>query len=260
MVARVTLRFYAELNDFLESSRRHAAFEVEVAGRRPVGAIVAAQGVPAAAVELVLVNGRSVDLSCPVEAGDRVGVFPVFESFDVTPLLRLRQRPLRVSRFVLDVHLGRLATYLRLLGFDTLYRNDYADGELVRVAAAERRILLTRDRALLRRRAVTHGYRVRQTDPRRQIAEVLQRFDLRRSAAPFERCLRCNERLRPVPKEVVADRLAERTRRDHGEFVLCPGCDRVLWKGSHYARMARFVATLLDVSVAAAGPPSRRFV
>ncbi len=242
---RVTLRFYAELNDHLAPDRRRVAFAVESGGRQSVGELIEAAGVPTAEVDLVLVNGRSVGLAHRVGEGERVSVFPVFESLDVTPLVELPGRPLRVTRFVLDTHLGRLAAYLRLLGFDTLYRNDWDDPELVRVSAGERRILLSRDRGLLERRAVTHGYRVRETRPRRQLAEVVERFDLGRSAAPFTRCLACNEPLVPVPKEAVRERLPPRTRREHDEFRLCRRCDRVLWRGSHYRRMRRLVEAVL---------------
>lgn len=241
----ITLRFYAELNDHLAPERRQVAFEVAATGRGSVGEVIEALGVPRAEVDLVLVEGRSVDLSHPVGEGDRVSVFPVFESLDITPVLEVRERPLRRTRFVLDTHLGRLATYLRLLGFDALYRNDYDDPELVRVSVDERRILLTRDRALLERRELTHGYSVRETSPRRQLAEVVERFDLPGSAAPFTRCLVCNERLRPVPKEAVLERLPPRTRQEHDEFRICPGCDRVVWKGSHYRRMRQFVDAVL---------------
>lgn len=245
MPSTLTLRFYAELNDHLEPGRRQRAFELAAAEGAAVGEVIEALGVPTAEVDLVLANGRSVDLSQRVAAGDRISVFPVFESLDITPVLAVRSRPLRQTRFVLDVHLGRLAKYLRLLGFDSLYRNDAGDAELVRVSLAERRILLTRDRALLRRRALTHGHQVQQTNPRRQLAEVLERFDLRRAAAPFTRCLRCNEPLRPVPREAVAERLPPRTRREHQELWICRGCDRVLWRGSHYRRMRRFVEAVL---------------
>lgn len=245
MPVSVTLRFYAELNDHLEPDRRQRAFEQAPAAGATVGEVIESLGVPAAEVDLVLANGRSVGLGHRVGEGDRISVFPVFESFDVTPVLAVRSRPLRRTRFVLDVHLGRLARYLRLLGFDSLYRNDAEDPELVRISVDEKRILLTRDRALLRHRALTHGYEVRQTDPRGQLAEVLERFDLRRAATPFTRCLRCNERLRAVPKEAVAERLPPRTRREHEEFRICPGCDRVLWRGSHYRRMRRFVEAVL---------------
>ena len=207
--------------------------------------MIEALGVPHTQVDLILVDGWSVDFSYRVAPGDRISVFPVFESVDITPLLEVRPRPLRQTRFVLDTHLGRLATYLRLMGFDTLYRNDYDDSELVRISVGETRILLTRDRGLLKRRALTHGYSVRETNPRRQLGEVLDRFDLRRSAAPFTRCLRCNGCLRLVPKEAVLERLPPRTRRDYDEFRICRGCDRVVWQGSHYQRMRRLVDAVL---------------
>lgn len=246
MPVSLTLRFYAELNEFLEPDRRQRAFELAAAAGAAVAEVIEALGVPPAEVDLVLANGRSVDLAYRVREGDRISVFPVFESLDITPVLAVRSRPLRETRFVLDVHLGRLAKYLRLLGFDSLYRNDVDDAELVRVSLEERRILLTRDRGLLRRRALTHGYEVRQTNPRRQLVEVLGRFDLRRAAAPFTRCLRCNEPLRAVPEEAVAERLPRRTRQVHQELRICRGCDRVLWRGSHYRRMRRFVDAILD--------------
>jgi uncharacterized protein with PIN domain len=244
-MALVTIRFYAELNDFLEPNRRQLAFEQTSTGRQSIKDMIEALGVPHTEVDLILVNGRSVDFSYLVEERDRISVFPVFESVDIKPLVRVRPRPLRVTRFVLDTHLGRLATYLRLLGFDSLYRNDFDDAELVRISTGERRALLTRDRGVLKRKAVTHGYYVRETHPRRQLVEVLRRFDLARSATPFARCLSCNERLRSVPKETVEDRLPERTRLYYDEFKICPGCDRILWQGSHYRRMRRFVVAVL---------------
>ena len=248
MPTRITLRFYAELNDLLEPERRQVAFGYACEGRPTVGEVIDAVGVPRSQVDLLLVGGRSVGFSHPVEDGDRVSVFPVFETLDVTPVAAVRQEPLRRTRFVLDTHLGRLATYLRLLGFDTLYRNDYDDPELVRISVEEKRILLTRDRALLERRAVTHGYSVKGTDPRPQLREIVDHFDLRRQAAPFSRCLRCNEPLRPVPREAVLERLPPRTRREQHEFRVCLRCDRVVWRGSHYRRMRRLVDVVLGSS------------
>ena len=136
-------------------------------------------------------------------------------------------------RFVLDVHLGRLATYLRLAGFDTVYRNDLDDAELAEIAAGGR-VLLTRDHELLKRRAVTRGYWVRTTAPRSQLAEVLRRFDLSGAVRPFSRCLRCNVLVRPVAKAEVAEELPPRTRQFYDEFVRCPTCDRIYWRGGHY--------------------------
>ena len=180
--------------------------------------VIESLGVPHTEVDLILVNGASVGFDYLVRDGDRVSVYPVFESLDITPLVRVRPQPLRETRFVLDIHLGKLAVFLRMLGFDSLYRNDYRDDELARISHAEGRILLTRDRGLLKRSLVTHGYLVRSDDPREQLAEVIHRFDLRDAIQPLERCLRCNGELEPVAKEEVADRLPPRTREHYDTF------------------------------------------
>jgi len=230
-------RFYAELNDFLPPERRMVPFDYAFDGRQTVKHLIESLGVPHTEVDLVLVNGRSVDFTELVQEGDSVSVYPVFEAFDIAPVSRVRPQPLRHTKFVLDAHLGRLAAYLRMLGFDTLYRNDYTDQELARISAEEHRILLTRDRGLLKRSEVTHGYCVREAAPRRQLAEVVRRFDLAGSTAPFMRCLVCNEPLRAVAKEDVAERMPPVSRRHYHELRECPGCGRLFWNGSHYRRM-----------------------
>jgi uncharacterized protein with PIN domain len=146
---------------------------------------------------------------------------------------------------VLDTHLGQLAAYLRMLGFDTLYRNDYPDDELARIASQEQRILLTRDRGLLKRGIIVYGYYVRETDPRRQMVEILRRYQLDGVIAPFRRCIRCNGPLRAVQKADIADRLAPKTREFYQEFSMCAACDQIYWKGSHYERMRQFIEGLL---------------
>jgi hypothetical protein len=237
-------RFYAELNDFLPPSRRFVAFRESFEVRGSVKDMIESLGVPHTEVDLILANGESVDFSYLVQEGDRISVYPVFESIDITPVLRVRPRPLRQTRFVLDIHLGRLANYLRMLGFDALYRNDYRDEELARLSCDQERILLTRDRNLLKRRAVQHGYCLRETRPRRQLLEVLERFDLSGSMGAFTRCLRCNGLLEAVSKEVVADRLPPQTREHYQEFHQCASCGQVYWKGSHYQRMQQFIESL----------------
>jgi uncharacterized protein with PIN domain len=238
-------RFYAELNDFLPADKRQGAFAHSFVGRVAVKDMIEALGVPHTEVELILVNGVSVDFTYPVQEGDRISVYPVFEAIDVTPLVRVRPQPLREPRFVLDTHLGRLAAYLRMLGFDTLYRNDYPDEELARVSSQEGRILLTRDRGLLKRNTVTHGYCVREMDPREQVREVVQRFDLYGAVSPFRRCMRCNGLLQPVAKEAIIERLEPKTQEYYDEFRTCQGCGRVYWKGSHYQRMQRLIERIL---------------
>lgn len=238
-------RFYAELNDFLPRSRRQIAFDQMFEGRVSIKHMIEALGIPHPEVDLVLVNGQSVDFSYLVQDGDRISVYPVFESINITPVVRVRPQPLRESRFVLDTHLGRLAAYLRMLGFDTFYRNDFADEELAQISSQEARILLTRDRGLLKRNEVTHGYCVRGTNPRRQLVGVLRRFDLFQMVAPFTRCIRCNGSLRPVRKEAISHRLQPKTRQYYDEFRICQKCDRIYWKGSHYQRMQQFIQRVL---------------
>ena len=240
-MSQAYFRFYAELNDFLPASRRQVAFVHAFEMNAAVKDLVEALGAPHTEVDLILVNGESVDFSYRLQDGDRVSVYPVFESLDVSELVRVRPRPLREVKFVLDTHLGKLAVYLRMLGLDTLYRNDCQDDEVAHISASQGRVLLTKDRGLLKRSAVTHGYCVRAIRPREQVVEVLRRFDLLGSIAPFCRCLRCNGLLYPVPKEEIADRLLPKTRQYYQEFYLCDACGQIYWAGSHLQRMQRFV-------------------
>jgi uncharacterized protein with PIN domain len=234
-------RFYAELNDFLSPDRRQVTFAHAFELPASIKDMIEALGVPHTEVDLILANGESVDFTYLVRDGDCISVYPVFESLDIAAVLRVRPQPLRQPCFVLDTHLGRLAVYLRLLGFDSLYRNDYSDDELARICSEERRILLTRDRGLLKRNQVTHGYCVRTTDPRQQLAEVVRRFDLTDAITPFCRCLRCNGPLRPVSKEAILDQLPPLTAQYYDEFSRCETCGRVYWPGSHYRRMRELV-------------------
>ena len=242
---RALFRFYAELNDFLPPSRRQVSFDQAFDGRPAVKDLVEAIGVPHTEVDLILVDGCSVDFAYPVRNDMRISVYSVFESIDIGAVTRVRAAPLRETRFVLDVHLGRLCRYLRLAGFDTLYRVDARDAELAVISSEEGRILLTRDENLLKRKIVTRGYSVRHTSPRHQLSEVLQRFDLFGRVEAFRRCLRCNGLLRPVSKAEVSDRLLPKTRQHYDAFHMCRDCDRIYWKGSHYEAMNRFLTDVL---------------
>jgi hypothetical protein len=238
---RATIRCYAELNDFLARERRQVAFEHAWVGRVSVKDLLEGLGVPHGEVDLLLVNGESSGFDHLVEDGDRVAAYPVFESFDIASETKVRPEPLRQTRFVLDVHLGRLAAFLRLAGFDALYRRDYADEELAAISAASKRILLSRDQALLKRRIVTHGYYVRSTEPARQLAEVVRRFDLRRAARPFTRCTVCNGAVTAVSREEAGDRVPPRSRQFYDDYRRCQDCGRVYWKGTHYERLRRLL-------------------
>jgi uncharacterized protein with PIN domain len=237
----VELRFYEELNDFLPEDRRKKSFHLRFRGTPSVKDVVESAGVPHTEIDVILVNGESVGFEHRLKGGERVAVYPPFERFDVSSLTRLRPRPLRKPKFIVDVHLGKLARYLRLLGFDTVYERDLDDAEIASRSRGERRIVLTRDRGLLKRSAVARGYLVRAAKADLQLLEVIEAFDLRGEVAPFSRCLRCNGPVRPVERERVEDRLPHYTRLQYDRFRRCESCGNVYWAGAHFARLQSLV-------------------
>lgn len=241
----VTIRFYEELNDFLPAKIRKSPFVRECAPGCSAKALIEDLGVPHTEVDLILANGQSVDFSYRLREGDLLSVFPVFESWDIGSLSRVRAVPLRETRFALDVHLGKLARLLRMTGFDAFYENDLTDEELVRAARREKRIVLSRDRGLLKRRLVSHGYLVKSLEPRKQLSEVLRRFDLSARVRMFGRCVLCNVPLQKVEKETVISLIPPVVAETYSEFSRCPSCGRVFWKGTHWERMKKLAAEVL---------------
>ncbi|MDY6827473.1 MAG: Mut7-C RNAse domain-containing protein [Bacillota bacterium] len=246
MSSTIYVRFYAELNDFLPPEKQQITFTCSVFGKPTVKDLIESLGAPHTEVDLILVNGTSAGFSHYLTHGDRLSVYPVFESLDIKPILKVRPEPLREPRFILDTHLGKLASYLRMCGFDTLYRNDYDDSELATVSKREHRILLTRDRGLLKRSVVSHGYLVREDEPSKQAAEILRRFDLAGMVRPFRLCLRCNVKLETVSKESVRDKVPPRVFNINEEFCRCPECGRIYWQGTHYQKMEGFIHSLIS--------------
>ena len=239
--ALASFRFYEELNDFLPRHRRKRPIEYRCARAATVKNAIEALGVPHTEVELILANGESVDLSYPVCDGDYISVYPQFECFDVRELLKIRSWPLRDLRFIADAHLGGLARLLRMLGFDTLYSNDYRDEQIRAIAQAENRVVLTRDRDLLKCRNVTHGCFVHALRPREQLREIVDRLQLDAGARPLTRCLHCNLPLSPIDRNAIAERLPPRVAQSYELFCWCEGCDRVYWEGSHWQRMRELI-------------------
>ncbi|MFP4114411.1 MAG: Mut7-C RNAse domain-containing protein [Spirochaetota bacterium] len=236
-MATVALRFYEELNDFLPPERRKTAFSVAIDGTPSVKDVIERCGVPHPEVDLVLVDGRSVGWDERLSGGERVAVYPVFESIDIGEAQRLRPEPLREPRFAVDASLGALATLLRLLGFSATYEKDQADAALVALASREQRILLTRDREILKRSLVSRGYYVRSSVPEEQAAEVVARFDLAAIARPFSRCTACGGALRPATSDEVEANVPPRSREAYDEFFVCARCGKAFWRGSHWEEL-----------------------
>ena len=193
MISKIQLRFYEELNDFLPPERRKCLFSYTFEGDLQVSALLRDLHVPLELVELVLVNGNSVGFSFLLKGGDRVSVYPVIESLDIGSIARVRKKPLRQIRFLVDPGLRRLAAYLRLFGFDTLVSDCITGEEMILTTEESRRILLTRNAGLLQNPSATRIHLVQQNKPRHQLAEILSRYDLYGMAAPFSRCPSCNK-------------------------------------------------------------------
>jgi len=235
------IRFYEELNDFLPASKRKRDTRARFHEGDTAKALIESLGVPHTEVDLLLVNGQSSTFDRQILDGDRISVYPVFEALEIGSVTRVRPNTLRRIRFVLDVHLGRLAKLLRMLGFDTLYRNNYDDRSISRISSDEHRIILTRDRELLKRSIITHGYCLRSDQPMQQLIEVLKRFDLNEKVQPFSRCLRCNSVLAEIDPSEAAFRVPAYVARTYSQFKRCPDCGRVYWQGSHWEQMKRML-------------------
>jgi uncharacterized protein with PIN domain len=257
---RVTVR--GDLGAFLRPAARGVG---AVTVSRPINGhpaakdVIEASGVPHPEVAALLVNGRPVDLASRLSDGDEVDVLPWADAarLGLPPATPPVPDDAGAPRFVVDGHLGRLAAYLRMLGFDTWYRSDAADDELAAVAASEARIVLTRDRGLLKRSAVRRGAFVRADRPVEQLVETARRFGLLERATPFGRCIRCNGRLGEVSRAEVLDRLEPLTRRHYRDFRRCDGCGAVYWRGSHHARMSRLIERVTAEASAAAAEAGR---
>ena len=243
---RATFRFYEELNDFIPPDRRKIAFDYAFNGTPSVKDSIEAIGVPHPEIDLILVDDVSVGFDHLLNGGERVAVYPMFERVDISSLTRLRPKPLREPRFVVDVHLGKLARYLRLLGFDTIYDRDYDDATIMAISVEQRRLILTRDKGLLRRKEVTRGYWLRNIQPRLQIAEVVKAFDLHKLVRVFSRCMVCNHTLETVAEASVRDALPAGLRGRFEQVSQCPGCGRSYWPGSHYDRLVDLVRSLVS--------------
>ena len=238
-------RFYAGLNDFLAPHRRHREFACACARAATAKHMIEALGVPHTEVTILLVNGESCGFDRLLRDGDRVAVYPAFKTLDVRPLQRLAALPAGPLRFAADVHLGGLARMLRMAGFDTLYDQHADDPDLAALAAREARIVLTRDRDLLKRRNVAHGCYVRALKAADQLKEIVERLDLAAQARPFTLCLHCNAPLHAVDKALVLDQLPPAVQAAHTEFSICDVCHGVFWKGSHWKRMCEVLANLV---------------
>jgi len=240
----VHLRFYEELNDFLPLDKRKIRFSHSFKNHPSIKDMIESLGIPHTQVDFILSNNNSVDFNYIVQNGDDISVYPIFESLNIQNISKLRPTPLRQIKFIADVHLGKLARYLRMLGFDTIYKNDFLKREIIKIAKSEKRIILSRSRELLKIKDITHGYCIASTDTEKQLKLILNRFDLTKNIKPFSRCMICNSKLKSVPKEKIIDKVPPKVKELQNDFAQCPNCKKIYWKGTHYIRMKKFIDNL----------------
>lgn len=247
-MATATFNIYDELNFFLPRRHKNKPITHEWDWKASVKDMIESLGIPHPEIDLLIVNDRSVDLDYIVQDGDGIHVYPMpyFQTHPHPDKTRIIPEYKGRPRFILDTHLGRLASYLRMMGFDTLYRNDYPDDELAEVSNAEQRILLTRDVGLLKRSLVVYGYYVRNTNPRKRLHEIAERYHLIDQVEPFTFCMRCNGHLHPVNKTDVMAQLTEKTATFYDTFHQCSACEQIYWKGSHYVKMEKLLDEVIN--------------
>lgn len=247
-MAKATFKLHGALNFFLPPKKQHTLITMNFDWRGSLKDMLEAIGPPHPEVELVTVNGASVAWDYIMQDSDHVEAYPLFDALKIPDKVRLIPPYPGRPRFILDTHLGKLAGYLRMMGFDTLYRNDYEDDVLAQVSHDEQRIVLTRDVGVLKRGIVVYGYFVRHTDPRQRIHEINQRYNLADYVQPFKHCMRCNGLLVSADKDSVRAEIPEDTAEFYDEFHRCQSCQRIYWKGSHYTKLTCLIDDVLRAS------------
>jgi len=253
-LADITLVFHGNLVELLPRKETDNGEVHHVLERRAsVKDVVESFGVPHPEIKQLKTNGHPIGFNYIVADRDWIEVWPLAPFCDVFTATILRPEPLTGISFVVDANVGKLAVLLRMAGFDTLYHPDFSDGVLARTAASDQRILLTRDRNLLKRKNVIFGHLIREMEPWQQLLEVVCLYRLAEKLQPFCRCLRCNTLLVPVAKEKIIQRLEPLTIKYYDSFQLCSSCDKIYWPGSHRQAMQRQLNALASQSRMAAG-------
>lgn len=250
-VKKIKFRFYSYLNDFIKVDKKNkpgvsqdSYFTHYYQGRQTIKDRIESLGVPHPEVALILKNGEAVDFSYLVQAEDFFSVYPHLYSFQLSEEKLLQPEFPGKPQFILDVHLGRLARYLRRFGFDTAYRNDYRDQEIADIAEREERIILSRDLGLLMRKTVKWAYFIWNDDPKEQLQELFNRYSLSKYYQGESRCVNCNGQLEKIDKEEIIERLEPKTKKYFNDFRYCSNCDKIYWRGSHFEETEKLLKRL----------------
>lgn len=232
------INFWGNLKELLRPPfRGQKRVDYDLTRQASVKDIIEALGVPHTEVGRLTVSGREISFFAPGVNHETLDVYPLSPPVDVTTPSLLRPEPLPGITFAVDMNVGKLSTLLRMAGFDTFYQNDISDPRLVEVAVREKRILLSKDTDLLKRKEVVFGYLVREIHPEKQLAEIVHLFGIKEQFKPLSRCLRCNGLLQPVGKQQIIEQLEPLTKKYYDSFRQCQGCGKIYWPGSHRDKM-----------------------
>ncbi len=244
----VSIHFNRELNQFLSREKRHQIYQVISHDARTIKDLIEAEGIPHTEVDIIKVNGDVVDFHYQIKSGDQIEIFQLITPKNLDMIVRLGRPPLPHLRFVADVNLGKLTKHLRMLGIDCSFAPHWNDLDLAHVSVAEERILLTRDRGLLKRKIIHHGIYIHSSEPAHQIEELVKRINITEFIKPFTRCLACNGLLMAVEKKEIQSRVPDETYRHINEFYGCDQCDKIYWQGAHWQRLHEMTQTLMRIS------------
>jgi uncharacterized protein len=240
MTKKIYIRFYDDLNDFLPEPKKQQRFIFTIIDRTSVKDAIESIGIPHIEIDVIIVNGISVDFNYLINDNDNISVFPQFTALQNENLIHLKKPFPSKIKFTADNHLGALARYLRMIGIDTLYENDIDVHDYLN----EERIILTKNLRLLKEKKISYGYYVRNILPAEQLKEVVNKFRLQKIILEFSRCLECNNPLTSIDKDLIKHRIPPKVYQWQNEFHYCDNCDKIYWKGSHYERMSLLIKSL----------------
>lgn len=243
MNAQTEFCFHGNLNDFLRPRERNKPVCYSYNWTPSVKDAIESIGIPHVEVGLIRIDQQQSNFSYLLKGNEHIDVFP----FNLNGLLS--DTPVVYchfpSAFILDVHLGKLARILRLLGIDVMYDQHYIDPEIIQLALKENRTVLTRDIGLLKYKVLKHGYWLRSQDPEQQAVEVIRYFDLGKQLHPFTKCISCNGSIVSIPKEHIITQIPEDTALYYNSFFQCNCCHKIYWEGSHFHQMRHTISRII---------------
>jgi uncharacterized protein with PIN domain/sulfur carrier protein ThiS len=240
----IYIRLFAGLNFFVPKRLKQRTIQLPLYKNQSVKDLIESVGVPHTEFEMVVVNGDIVNLSYHVNENDHISVYPRFFQLENPKCQEMGLKRPKEFKFILDVHLGKLNAMLRMLGFDCYYRNNLDDDEIIDIACNENRIVLSRDLGIFKNGKVKWGYFPRSQDPKIQLKEIIERYDLKNKIRPFSRCINCNGEIKIVNKDHIPGDLEGKTKLYYHDFYACTNCKKTYWKGSHYHKMMEFIENI----------------